>query len=248
MLISGLIERLHQMKLLGMAKALEDIEAGDHADLGFEDRLSLMVDQEEAARRTRALTRRLQAAKLRFPQAAVEDVDFRRKRNLNRTSFLALAQCEWIRSGYNLLITGPTGIGKTYLACALGRRACREGYSVRYLRLPRLFETLSAAHGDGTFLRVLERLGKVQLMILDEYGLYSHTSDQRRYLAELIEERAERHSTIMLSQLKVKEWHNALGEGTIADSILDRLVSAAYRIELEGKSVRDSKRPPELGS
>ncbi len=246
MLIPGLLDRLAGLKLHGMAKALEDIDAGDHADLSFEDRLTLMIDHEESVRSIRALTRRLQIAKLRYPQAAVEDVDFRRKRGLSRAPFLALAQCEWIRSGYNLLITGPTGIGKTWLACALGQRACREGYTVRYLRLPTLFEMLLAAHGDGTFPRVLDRLGKIHLLIIDELGLYALTSNQRRDLAEVIEERAQRRSTIILSQLDVDDWHQAFGEPTLADAILDRVVHNAYRLELDGKSMRDNERPPEL--
>ena len=246
MLIPGLIDRLTALKLHGMAKALSDIENGDHRDLSFSDRLSLMIDHEESSRASRALTRRLQAAKLRHPAAAVEEVDFRRKRGLSRTSFLALARCDWIRSGYNLLITGPTGIGKTWLACALGQRACREGFSVRYLRLPSLFEMLMAAHGDGSFPRLLERLGKASLLILDEFGLYSMTKDQRRDLAELIEERAQLRSTVVISQLKVEDWHQAFGEPTLADAILDRLVHNAYRLALDGKSMRDTGRPPEL--
>ena len=246
MLSHGLIDRLADLKLHGMAKALEDIDSVGHADLSFEDRLTLMIDHEESARSIRALSRRLQVSKLRYPEAAVEDVDFRRKRGLGRATFLALAQCEWIRSGYNLLVTGPTGIGKTWLACALGRRACREGYSVRYLRLPALFEMLLAAHGDGTFPRVLERLGKINLLILDEFGLYAMTNDQRRDFSEVIEERAQLRSTIVLSQLQVDDWHQAFGEPTLGDAILDRLVHNAYRLKLDGKSMRANGRPPEL--
>ncbi len=246
MLIPGLLDRLCDLKLSGMAKALEDIEAGDHADLSFEDRLTLMIDHEESARSIRSLNRRLQVARLRYPGAAMEDVNFRRERGLGRAAFLALGQCEWIRSGYNLLITGPTGIGKTWLACALGQRACREGYTVRYLRLPTLFEMLLAAHGDGTFPRVLERLGKIQLLIIDELGLYTLTKDQRRDLSEVIEERAQLRSTMILSQLQVDDWHQAFGEPTLADAILDRVVHNAYRLALDGKSMRDIDRPPEL--
>ena len=248
MLIPGLIDRLSALKLHGMAKALSDIETGDHSELGFSDRLSLMIDHEESTRNIRALTRRLQTAKLRHPAAAVEDVDFRRKRGLSRTSFLALARCDWIRSAYNLLITGPTGIGKTWLACALGQRACREGFLVRYLRLPRLFEMLMAAHGDGSYSRLLDRLGKTHLLILDEFGLYTMTKDQRRDLAEVIEERTQLRSTVVISQLKVEDWHQAFGEPTLADAILDRLVHNAYRLALDGKSMRDTGRPPELVS
>jgi DNA replication protein DnaC len=247
MLINGLIERLSAMKLHGMATALEDIQAGDNsADLSLEDCLTLMIDHEDAVRANRALKRRLQVAKLRYPQAAVEDVDFRHRRGLKRSSFLALARCEWIRAGHNVLITGKTGLGKTWLACALGQRACREGYSVRYLRLPKLFEMMKAARGDGTAPRVFDRLGKTQLLILDEFGLYPMTSDQRRDLSEIIEDRAQRRSTVVTSQLDSNVWHDAFGDPTLADAVLDRLVNNAYRLDLEGESMRSNNCPPEL--
>ncbi len=247
MLINGLIERLSAMKLHGMAQAFEDIQAGENsADLSLEDCLTLMIDHEEVVRASRALKRRLQVAKLRYPQAAVEDVDFRHRRGLKRSSFLALARCEWVRTGYNLLITGKTGLGKTWLACALGQRACREGYSVRYLRLPKLFEMMKAARGDGTAPRVFERLGKTQLLILDEFGLYPMTSDQRHALSEVIEDRAQRRSTIVTSQLASNIWHDAFGDPTLADAVLDRLVNNAYRLDLEGESMRSKNCPPEL--
>lgn len=247
MLTPGLVERLSALKLHGMAQALEDIHnSSASADLSFDDRLTLMIDHEEAARSSRALKRRLQVAKLRYPEAAVEDVDFRRKRGLSRSSYLALARCEWIRTGYNLLLTGKTGLGKTWLACALGQRACREGYSVRYLRLPRLFDIMKAARGDGTLPRLIERLGKAQLLILDDFGLYPMDNDQRRDLMEIVEERAQRRSTLVTSQLEVKVWHQAFGDPTLADAVLDRLVHNAYRLELEGESMRADHCPPEL--
>ena len=247
MLINGLVERLIAMKLHGMAAALEDIQNGDNsADLSLEDCLTLMIDHEEAVRASRTLKRRLQVAKLRYPQAAVEEVDFRHKRGLKRASFLALARCEWVHTGYNLLITGKTGLGKTWLACALGRRACREGYSVRYLRLPKLFEMMKAARGDGTAPRLIDRLGKTQLLILDEFGLYPMTGDQRRDLSEIIEDRAQRRSTLVTSQLDTEVWHDAFGDPTLADAVLDRLVNNAYRLDLEGESMRGKDCPPEL--
>lgn len=247
MLTHGLVDRLSALKLHGMAQALEDIDASkDCADLSFEDRLTLMIDHEEAERSSRALKRRLQVAKLRFPEAAIEDVDFRRKRGFSRSSFLALARCEWIRTGYNLLLTGKTGVGKTWLACAIGQRACREGYSVRYLRLPKLFDMMKAARGDGTAPRLVERLGKTQLLILDDFGLYPMDRDQRHDLMEIVEERTQRRSTLVTSQLEVKVWHEAVGDPTLADAVLDRLVHNAYRLELEGDSMRAEDCPPEI--
>lgn len=247
MLTHGLLDRLSAMKLHGMAQALQDIQAGgENADLSFEDRLTLMIDHEEAVRASRALKRRLQVAKLRYPQAAVEDVDFRHKRALSRSSFLALARCEWIRTGYNILITGKTGLGKTWLACALGQRACREGYSVSYLRLPKLFDMMKAARGDGTAPRLLERLGKTQLLILDDFGLYPMNNDQRRDLTEIVEDRSQRRSILVTSQLDSNVWHDAFGDPTLADAVLDRLVNNAYRLDLEGKSMRSVSCPPEL--
>lgn len=247
MLSSGLVERLSSLKLHGMAKALEDIQNNPSAaDLDFEDRLTLMIDHEEAVRANRSLQRRLAIAKLRFSDAAVEDVDFRHKRCLSRTSFLALARCDWVKSGYNLVLTGKTGLGKSWLACALGQRACREGFSVRYLRVPKLMDMMKAARGDGTAPRLTERLGKVQLLILDDFAMYPLDSDHRRDLMEIIEERAQRRSTIITSQLGVKDWHRAFGDPTLADALLDRFVNSAYRIELDGDSMRGKHRPPEL--
>jgi DNA replication protein DnaC len=232
-----------------MARALEDIHNSKAAaDLDFEDRLTLMVDHEEAVRGNRSLKRRLEVAKLRFPNAAVEDVDFRHKRGLSRSSFLALARCDWIKSAYNLLLTGKTGLGKSWLACALGQRACREGLTVRYLRVPTLLDMMKAARGDGSAPRLIERLGKVQLLILDDFGIYPLDSDQRRDVMEIIEERAHRRSTIVTSQLDVRDWHRAFGDPTLADAFLDRLVNNAYRLELEGESMRGDQRPPELST
>ena len=247
MLTPGLIDRLSALKLHGMARALSDLQAGTTVgELSFEDRLTLMVDHEEAVRTGRALTRRLEVAKLRYP-AAVEDVDFRHRRGLSRSSFLALARCEWVRNGYNLLLTGVTGLGKTWLACALGQRACREGYSVRYLRVPRLFEMMKAARGDGTGPQLIERLAKVQLLILDDLALYPMDAEQRRDLMEVVEERAQRRSTLVTSQVKVKAWHDAFGDPTLADAVRDRLVRNAYRLELDGgESKRADHCPPEL--
>lgn len=247
MLTPGLVDRLSALKLHGMARALEDIHNSKaSSDLDFEDRLTLMIDHEEAIRGNRSMKRRLEVAKLRFPAAAVEDVDFRHPRGLSRSSFLALARCDWIRSAYNLLLTGKTGLGKSWLACALGQRACREGLTVRYLRVPTLLDMMKAARGDGSAPRLVERLGKAQLLILDDFGLYPLDDDQRRDLMEIIEERAQRRSTIVTSQLDVNDWHRAFGDPTLADALLDRLVNSAYRLELDGESMRGDQRPPEL--
>lgn len=248
MLTHGLVERLTALKLHGMAQALQDIDAASHgAEMSFEDRLTLMIDHEESERARRALRRRLQVAKLRFPDAAIEEVDYSRKRGFSRSTILALGRCEWIEAAYNLLLTGKTGLGKTWLACAIGQRACREGHSVRYLRVPKLFAMMHAARGDGTAPKLIERLGKTHLLILDDFGLYPLDADQRHDIMEIIEERTQRRSTLVASQLPVNAWHEAFGDPTLADAVLDRLIHNAYRLDLEdGQSMRGNLCPPEL--
>jgi len=231
-------EKLQALKLTGMLKALDEQRSlPEVEDLGFEERLGLLVDREMTERETRRLTTRLKKAKLRHA-CCVEDLDFRTPRGLDKALILSLAACAWIVKGLNLLITGPTGVGKSYLACAMGHKACLEGHSVLYLRLPRLFETLRLAKADGSYGKLMIAYAKTNLLILDDWGLTPLSDPQRRDLLELLEDRHGLKSTIVTSQLPVDHWHDYLGDPTLADAILDRLVHNAYKINLKGDSMR----------
>lgn len=242
MLIQQTIDQLHQLRLTGMIEALQQqIEQPDTHNLAFEQRLALLVERETLYRDNRRLARLLRDARLRLP-ACIEDLDYRHPRGLDRPGMASLAGCHWVRQGHNLCITGPTGSGKTWIACALGNQACRQGLSVRYLRLPRLFEQLRIAHGDGSWPRLMKQLARTQLLILDDWGLMAPTATQRQDLMEVIEERHGQHATLITSQLPVEHWHDYLGDATLADAILDRLLHGAHRIQLHGHSMR--KEPP----
>ena len=238
MLSHPTVDRLREVGLIGMVHALEEQRRQpDSADLGFEDRLAMLVDREVLERDNKRLKARLRFAGLR-QLAAPEDVDYRAHRGLDRAMFQRLAQGEWIERQQNLLITGPTGVGKTWLACALGQRACRDNRSVLYQRVPRMLEGLGLARGDGRYARMLKSLVRVQVLILDDWGLTPLTAEQRRDLLEIIDDRHGRTSTIVTSQLPVDNWHAHIGDPTIADAVLDRLVHSAHRLELRGESLR----------
>ena len=231
-------EQLRTLKLTGMLDALEQQLAQPQThDLSFDERLALLVEQEVLHRENRRLTRLLKAAKLRVP-ACVEDIDYRHPRGLEKSRMAALASLDWVRQSLNLCLTGPTGCGKTWLACALGNQACRRGLSVRYLRLPNLFEQLRIAHGDGSYVRLMGQLLKTELLILDDWGIQKLTTAQRNDLMEVIEERHGRRATLIASQLPVEHWHEYLGEATLADAILDRLLHGSHRLNLTGESMR----------
>jgi len=241
MLTEQTLDKLNAMKLSGMADALrQQLGAGEHAQLSFEDRLGLLIDGEWTAREQRKLTKRLRSAKLRYP-ASLEDVDFKHPRGLDRQQLLSLGNCGWLQSRYNLVITGPTGIGKSYLACAFVERACRRGFSASYLRLPRLLQQLAVARGDGSYERVLARLAKLDLLAIDDWLLAPLRDGERRDLIEVIEDRSERASTLIASQLPSKNWHAVIGDPNLADSICDRLLHNAHRIELKGPSIRNTR-------
>ena len=243
MLLSPTVEKLHDLRLRGMAKALEEQLQMDGVErLTFEDRLGLLVDREMAERDSRRLERRLRNAKLRI-NATVEDVDLRASRGLDRSFWLSLTSLSFVRRHLNVLITGPTGVGKTYLACALAQKACREGYTAVYHRLPRLLEDLAIAHGDGAYSKLLRQLSRVDLLVLDDWGLAPLTQAGRRDLLELVEERYDTRSTIVTSQFPISSWHDLIGDPTLADAILDRLVHNAYPIELAGDSMRKRTHP-----
>lgn len=241
MLTHPTVEKLESIRLTGMALALrEQLEMDDINDLSFEERLGLLVDREAVYRENRRLKSRLKKAKLRH-NASIEDIDYKTPRNLDKSVVVKLADCQWIKNKQNLIITGPTGIGKSYLACAFAQKACREGYSAVYLRLSRLFEDLSLAKGDGRYIKVLAGFAKTDLLILDDYGLAKLNREKRHDLLEILEDRHGLRSTLVTSQLPIKNWHEQIGDPTLADAILDRVVHNAHKIELEGDSMRKKK-------
>jgi DNA replication protein DnaC len=239
MLTQATIDKLRTLKLFALAEALQrQLGSSPHAALSFEERLGLLVDIECTAREQAALARRLRSARLRYP-ASLENVDFQTPRGLNRQVILSLGTGAWIRARENVALTGPAGIGKSYLASACVESACRHGYTAVYLRTPRVLHDLAISRGDGSYGRVLARLAKVDLLALDDWLLAPLTDAERRDLLEVIEDRSERGSTLVAGQLAIDGWHQAIGEPTLADAICDRLLHHAHRIELKGPSMRD---------
>jgi DNA replication protein DnaC len=242
MLTHPTLDQLRALRLDGMVQAFIELEAQEATrDLAHAEWLALLLDREAANRNTRRFQIRLRAARLRHSQAAIEDVDYRIPRQLDKALFQQLATCRWIAEHRGLLVTGPCGIGKSWLSCALAQKACRDGYTVHYARVPRLFAELELAHGDGRFARLFRTLVKVDLLILDDWGPDRLNASQRRDLMEIIEDRHGRGSTLITSQLKVDKWHEVIAEPTFADAILDRIVHNAFRLELDGPSMRKLK-------
>ncbi|MDH3543332.1 MAG: IS21-like element helper ATPase IstB [Desulfobulbales bacterium] len=241
MLIHPTLEKLERLRLTGMLTALqEQMGMDDINDLSFEERLGLLVDREAVCRESRRLKTRLRKAKLRHA-AAVEDIDFRHPRGLDKSLVMRLADCNWLKNHENLIITGPTGVGKSYLACAFAQKACRTGYSAIYLRTSRLFENLGLAKGDGRYIKLLTGFAKTDLLVLDDFGLAKLNREHQHDLLEILEDRHGLKSTLVTSQLPVEHWHEQIGDPTMADAILDRLVHSAHKIQLKGGSMRKKK-------
>ncbi|QQS45138.1 MAG: ATP-binding protein [Acidobacteriota bacterium] len=235
------LQSLRALKLSGMADAFaRQLEHPQTQRLSFEERFALLVDSEQTHRQNRRLQRLLNSA--RFKQkASVEEIDYQAMRGLNRSQVLSLVNCDWIRTRQNLHITGPTGTGKSWLACAFGQAACRQGLSVRYERSGRLLDELRIARADGSYKKTLRLLARLDLLILDDFGLKPLSQNERHDLLEIIEDRHEVHSTIITSQLPIGAWHSYLGEPTVADALLDRLLANAHRLELKGDSMRKTR-------
>jgi DNA replication protein DnaC len=243
MLTSPLLDKLCALKLAGVREGLrEQMENPAFKKLSFEERLGLLLDREWTLRQDRKQTRRLRVARFR-EQAVVEDLDFSAYRGLDRSQVLALTQEDWIRRHLNIIITGPTGAGKTYLACALGQAACRNGFSVRYFQIGKLLQKLAFSRADGTWPKWLETLAKTRLLVIDDWLRNPLTESQTPDLLEIIEDRYGRGSTILASQVPVSDWHERMGQPTLSEAVLDRLIHNAYRLELQGESMRKRRSP-----
>lgn len=242
MLLAPTLDKLRELKFWGMLKALEEqLTSNSSKKMSFDERLGFLVDEELMDRENRRLKSRLRQARLK-QKACIEDIDFKHPRNLNKSVIMDLSKCKWIKDHHNILITGLTGVGKSYIACALGHRACLNGYKSMYIRISRLLTELSVTRGDGSYEKLMKAIGKVDLLILDDWGLNTLNGQERRDFLEIMEERYDLKSTIITSQVPVGKWHELIGDSTIADAILDRLIHNSYRIELDGDSLRKNKK------
>ncbi len=240
--------KLEQMRLRGMAAALRDqLETPEIESVPFLDRLGLMVDHEEAVRGDRRLARRLKSAQLRIP-ASMPNLDYSAARGLDQRVMLHLATCQWIRRQQNVIITGPTGVGKSYVACALAHKACLENFNVRYARLPRLLESLRVARENGSYLNVMKQIARMDVLVLDDWGLHPIPPSQQRDLMELLDDRYTVRSTIVTSQYPMDKWYEIMEDPTLADAILDRIVNNAHKIVLTGESMRKVQGQRELAN
>jgi DNA replication protein DnaC len=238
-MIEALIEKLITMKLSGMAEGIrEQVASHVYRDLSFEERLGILVDKEKLHRENRQVKILLAHAHLRHPSACIEDIDFKARRGITKDVLLKLSQNEWIGRHQNVIIVGPTGAGKTYLACALGNSAVRQGISTLYVRLPRLIQELKITRGDGRYIKFLSRLQRIKLLIVDDWGINPFTDEARRDFLEIMEDRHGVRSTIIASQFPVDTWHDIIGDATLADAICDRVVHNAHKIILTGESMR----------
>lgn len=243
MLPHPLVQQLRALKLDGMAQAVqEQQEQPSSRELSFEERLALLIDRETSSRDGRQFQRRLKAARLKIA-ATLEEVDTRHPRGLDGRLLRSLAECTWVGEKRGVIVTGPTGVGKTFIGCALAHQACRRGFTAQYTQTGRLLQELSLAKGDGRYLKLLATIARVNVLILDDWGLDAPSPEGRRMLLEVLDDRYERGSTIIMSQFPTTVWHENLGDPTLADAILDRVLHHAYRIELKGESLRRKGRP-----
>ena len=242
MIVEETLEKLKLMKLHGMFAAFEQQMAQpETAALSFEDRFGLLLDQEWMYRENRKLNNRLRRAKFRIQEACVENIDYHLPRKLNKAAILRLTNSDWAAKHQNIIITGPTGSGKSFLACALAQKACRDGYSAFYTRLSRLLYELALYRADGSYGKMLQKLAKIQVLVIDDWGLVSLQSSERHDLLEVLEDRHDISSTIITSQLPASEWHDNIGDPTMADAICDRVIHNAHKIAIKGDSVRKMK-------
>jgi DNA replication protein DnaC len=244
MLEQPMIDKLLVMRLPGMVESWQQQQQDPAcSELSFGERLALMVDQQWNWRQNQALTRRLRAAKLQG-NACIEDIDYRASRGLDKSILRSLTQeSGWVRNHDNIFVLGPTGVGKRFVACALAQKACRDGYSALFLRAPALFRDLALARADGSLRHLLARLGRIEALVVDDWAMAPMQETERRDFWEICEDRYQRRSTILTSQLPVSKWHEQIGDPTVADGILDRLVHNAHRIEMRGESMRKGRRP-----
>lgn len=245
MLTNPTSEKLRTLRLEGMLEALEEQRRQrDISELDFEERLALLVERQWLWQENRGLATRLKNAQLKIAGASLEDINYRHPRGLKRAHIDQLRASAWVREHRNCIITGPTGIGKSHLACALGHQACRDGLRTRYFYAPKLFRALEAAQADGSLVNLIKTLARLDLFIIDDLGLAVAKPRLYRHLLEIIDDRIGRGATLLTSQYPVGQWHDTIGDATVADALLDRLVHNAYRIELDGKSLRDPKSAP----
>ena len=241
MLNQPTIEKLQAMKLHGMADGFrQQIETPDSSQLSFEERFGLLVDHQWIWKENRALTRRLQLARFK-ERGTIEDIDYQHPRGLDRKLMRTLASSEWVRQHQNLLLIGPTGIGKTWLACALAHRACRDGFFALHKRIAELFRELATARADGSIGQWLVKLSRIDVLVLDDFAMAPLKDTERRDFLEICDDRYQRRSTVLTSQMPIAHWHEQIGDPSLADSIMDRLVHNAYRIELSGESIRKKR-------
>lgn len=238
-------DKLYRMKLHGMAQALEEhLKQPDMANLSFEERLAMLVDAQWTWRENRSLTTRLRGAKLK-QQASIEDINFRHPRQLDRSMIRSLSSCDWVRDRNNVAISGPSGIGKTFICCALLEKACRAGFTTLYFRAEKFFRSMAVAYADGSFDKVLSKLSRIDVLAIDDWGIAAMGDRERRHLLEVLEDRNQARSTVITSQFPIDTWHEVVASPTLADAVVERILTRAHRIELQGDSIRPLSRARE---